>query len=55
MTKLTEEQLRQCGVFANASEETINNLIDSFHLIAINKKKRNPRSGGYFHGCISNC
>ena len=39
MTKLTEEQLRQCGVFANASEETINNLIDSFHLIAINKKK----------------
>lgn len=39
MTKLTEEQLRQCSAFANASEETINNLIDSFHLIAINKKK----------------
>ena len=39
MTRLTEEQLRQCSVFANASEHTINNLIGNFNLIAINKKK----------------
>ena len=39
MARLTEEQLRQCGVFANASEPTIKTLIDNFNLIAINKKK----------------